>query len=201
MMASFRNWFCSITVILSSLQGYSQTHTPIWPETFEKYNKQTYSYDTLSLNSGSWIVNDAIIGNSNSDRKNGGKSLRIQNNGFITMNFDIMDSPNELSFYYGRYGNDAPAIMALYSSIDSGKTWIKYKNNIHASSILLTSCDVKIAHKKPIRFQIRKISGGRLNIDDINITNSKHIIYSKTTYSLNPKAFLPKTGSTCICNK
>ena len=80
------------------------------------------------------------------------------------MNYDIMDSPNELSLFQGSYGNDAPAVWALYSSIDTGKTWIKYKNNIHTSGKALAKYIIRISHKKPIRFQIRMISGGRLNI-------------------------------------
>ena len=195
-MRKFIIIYLFIFISAFTLEVKSQVKKLVWPETFEKNNKQTLSFDTLNMPSGSWSVYNAVIGHSASDRKNGNQSLRIEQKGFITMNYDIIDGPNNLTFEHALYGNDAAAVWTLYSSIDSGKTWIKYKN-FRTTSSTLSGCNIKIAHKKPIRFQIRKISGGRLNIDDLKITNSSHFI----EYSPKPAPViqLARTGSTCIC--
>ncbi len=190
-----------LLLLILPFVGYTQVNTISWPETFENNSKHSYSLDTLNLSTGSWTVYDALIGSSANDIKNGNKSLRIQHQGFITMNYDIVGSPNQLSFKHATYGNDAPAVFAIYSSIDSGKTWIKYKKDIHSNTNYLSNCIIKIGHQKPIRFQIRKISGGRLNIDDINITNSTNtIVYNyKKPANLNT----PQSGTVttvCVCN-
>lgn len=192
-----------ITLLAFAFSAFAQSKAPLFPESFEKNAKQTFTYDTLNMPSGSWSVYNAIIGHSANDKKNGSQALRIQQQGFITMNYDIVGGPNELSFEHAIYGNDAPAIWAVYSSIDSGKSWIKYKSNIHTTSTTLTHFKIKVAHQKPIRFQIRKISGGRLNIDDISITNSsKVVVYAPVLMS--PTVPVINTaartgGSSCVC--
>jgi len=201
MILPLHRWLLTIIVVCVTFTGFTQSGTPVWPESFENANKSTYSFDTIKLSSGSWTVNDALIGHSALDRKNGNKAIRIQHKGFIIMNYDIMDSPNELSLFQGSYGNDAPAVWALYSSIDTGKTWIKYKNNIHTSGKVLSKYIIRISHKKPIRFQIRMISGGRLNIDDISISNCNHVKNNSVVIARAPsKVNLPKSGGSCTCS-
>src|SRR5580698_8378001 len=59
-----------------------------FPETFESGSKTAYAQANVTLSTGSWNLNDALIGTSTSDHKNATKAVRIENTGMITMNFD-----------------------------------------------------------------------------------------------------------------
>jgi endonuclease G len=140
-----------------------------FPETFETGTKTAYTAANVTLGSGSWNLNDALIGNSTSDRKNGSKSIRIQNAGIVTMNFDVSAAVSVASMYYAKYGTDANSTFELWYSTNSGSSWIKSGSTVTASSTALSKINFTINSTSSTRFQIRKISGGRLNIDDLDI--------------------------------
>ncbi len=60
-----------------------------FPETFESGSKTAYAVASVTLSTGSWTLDDALIGTSTSDRKNAAKSVRIEYTGTVTMNFDV----------------------------------------------------------------------------------------------------------------
>ena len=80
---------------------------PNWPESFNSGTKTSYSAANVTLSTGSWNVNDAILGSSSSDRKIGTKSVRIQNSGTITMNFNLSLGASAVSISHAKYGTDA----------------------------------------------------------------------------------------------
>ena len=103
-----------------------------FPETFESGTKTSYTAANITLASGSWNFNDAVIGTSTSDRKSGTKSARIQNTGIITMNFDITAGVSSVSFNYAKYGSESNSTFELWSSINSGSTWQKMGTTLTA---------------------------------------------------------------------
>ena len=154
------------------------TFSPIvysgFPETFESGTKGAYAAADVALSTGSWNLSDALIGNSTADAKNGTKSVRIQNSGIVSMNFNVTNGAASVSVYYAKYGTDAASTFELWSSVNSGSTWAKVGSTITASSATLTQTTFTTNLVGTARFQIRKISGGRLNIDDITIQDNNN---------------------------
>jgi endonuclease G, mitochondrial len=140
-----------------------------FPETFEAGTKTSYTTADLTLSSGSWNLNDALIGTSSSDRKSGTKSVRIQNVGILSMNFDISTGVSAISFNYAKYSTEANSTFELWASINSGTSWQKIGSTLTASTTTLTKASFTATYTTAVRFQIRKISGGRLNIDDFDV--------------------------------
>ena len=150
---------------------YQKVYTG-FPETFETGSKTAYAVADITLSTGSWNLSDALIGTSTSDAKNGTKSVRIQITGSVTMNFDLANGATSVSLYYAKYGTDASSTFELWSSANVGSTWSKIGNTITASTTTLTQSVFTLTATGNIRFQVRKTSGGRLNIDDINIQDN-----------------------------
>lgn len=143
-----------------------------FPETFESGSKTAYAAADVTLSTGSWNLSDALLGTSTSDAKNGSKSVRVQNSGTITMNFDLTNGATSVSLYYAKFGTDASSTFELWSSSNAGGTWGKVGSTITASTTTLSQTTFTLTASGNIRFQVRKTSGGRLNIDDINIQDN-----------------------------
>ena len=166
--------------VAASMASIAQQKIPL-KEGFEQGHKLSYQNEEVALPSGSWIFTDALIGQSALDKKSEAKSIRIHHQGTVTMNFDYAYGNTKLiTLYHARYGNDAPSVWALYASTDSAKTWQRV-----GDSVITKDNDFKMvtfikSYSGKIRFQIRKLSGGRLNIDDFSIvgngnSNNKHL--------------------------
>ncbi len=146
-----------------------------FPETFESGTKTAYAAANVNLSTGSWNLSDALIGTSVSDRKNGAKSVRMQNSGTITMNFNVTTGASLLTLVYGKYGTDANSTFEAWVSQNSGSTWSKVGSTITASSTTLNAASFSLSVTGNVRFQIRKTGGGRLNIDDISIDDNSSV--------------------------
>ena len=140
-----------------------------FPETFETGSKTSYTINNVTFTSGSWSLSDALIGTSSSDRKSGTKSIRIQNTGILSMNFNVSTGVSAISFNYAKYSTEANSTFELWSSINSGSTWQKVGSTLTASSTTLTKASFTATYTTAVRFQIRKLSGGKLNIDDFDV--------------------------------
>lgn len=140
-----------------------------FPEGFESATKTSYTTATLNLSSGSWIFNNALVGTSSTDRKLGSKSVRIQSTGSLTLNTDITIGVSKVSFFYARYASESSSTLELWASTNAGSTWLKVGNTVSVTSTTLSQASFSVNYTGPVRFQIRKISGGRLNIDEIDI--------------------------------
>ena len=64
-------------------------------ESIETGTKTSYTTANVTLASGSWSFNDALIGNTTADRKVGTKSARVRNSGKLTMNFNKADGSGD----------------------------------------------------------------------------------------------------------
>jgi endonuclease G len=143
-----------------------------FPEDFESGSKTAYAAADVALATGSWNLNDALIGTSSSDRKNGLKSVRIENSGIVTMNFDEASGCSQVTIAHGTYGSDASSTWGLWYSTNGGSTWTQTGSNITTSSAVLSTATFTMNLNGSVRFQLRKLSGGRLNIDDFSITDN-----------------------------
>lgn len=144
-----------------------------FPEDFESGTKGSYASGTVSLSSGSWTLDDALIGNLAADAKNGSQSVRMRNTGTLTMNFDVSGA-DVVTIAHAKYGSDANSTWQLWYSTNAGSTWQQSGSTVTSSSTSLSTVTFNTALTGNVRFQVRKISGGtaRINIDDFSISNS-----------------------------
>lgn len=140
-----------------------------FPEGFEAGSKTAYAQANVTLGTGSWNLNDALIGTSTSDHINGAKGVRIENTGIVTMNFDVTNGVVQASVAYAKYGSDASSTFSLWYSTNAGSTWTQTGSTITASSTTVSTATFNLTVSGNVRFQLRKLSGGRLNIDDVSI--------------------------------
>ena len=163
----------------TSISTYSRAAYSGFPETFESGTKTAYTTADIALSTGSWNLNDALIGNSTADVKKGTKSVRIQNSGVVSMNFNVTSGAYDVSVYYAKYGTDAASTFELWASTNSGSTWSKVGSTITVSTTALTQTTFTANIAGTVRFQIKKTSGGRLNIDDIVINDNNNTTPTK----------------------
>ncbi len=145
---------------------------PNWPESFNSGTKTSYTAANVTLTTGSWNLNDAILGSSSSDRKVGTQSVRIQNSGTITMNFNLSLGASAVSISHAKYGTDANSTWSLWSSTNNGVNWTQVGSTISTTSTTLQTANFTISISGAVRFQLRKLSGGRLNIDNFSISDN-----------------------------
>ncbi len=144
----------------------------ILSEGFEAGGKTAYAAANVTLGTGSWYLDDALTGNSSSDRKTGSWSARVRNTGKVRMNFNVT-SAGTFSVQHAKYGSDANSTWELWKSTNSGSSWTKVGSTITTSSTTLTTANFTVNSSSAVRFELRKVSGGtnRINFDNISITD------------------------------
>lgn len=149
-----------------------------FPEGFETGTKTAYTTGSVTLGSGSWTLNDALIGNTTADAKTGSWSARVRNLGIVGMNFNTTTGASTVSVSHAVYGTDGSSTWELWKSADSGSTYAKVGSTVTSSSASLQTVSFTVNQSGNLRFQIRKVSGGtnRINLDNIAIEQ-----YSTTT--------------------
>lgn len=151
--------YCFIVVCLLALQ-YATAQN----ETFENASKQGYAKADMNTTSGTWILDEALIGTDDKDIKNGRKSVRIKDGGKITTKFDF--TATGLSIAYGTYDPDKNNSLEVWVSTDGGSTWKK------AGVVSKMQSKLEVARfglNGKMRLELRNVSnsGARINIDDI----------------------------------
>ncbi len=151
--------------------GNSQAAT-ILTEGFEAGGKSAYAAANVTLSTGSWFLDEALTGNTASDRKTGTWSARVRDLGKIRMNFNV-SSAGTVSISHAKYGSDGTSTWQLWKSTNSGSSWTQVGSTQTTSSTTLTTANFTVNNAGAIRFEIRKISGGanRINFDNISITD------------------------------
>jgi endonuclease G len=162
-----------VTDLSGSLGGTAAVYAN-FPEGFDSGSKGAYAVGNVTLPSGTWTLDDALIGSLSGDRKNGTKSVRIENTGTVTMAFDVADGASQVSVAHGVYGNDASSTWQLWYSTNGGSTWTQTGSTITTSSTSLTTATFTLNISGNVRFEIKKLSGGRLNIDDFSISDNNN---------------------------
>jgi endonuclease G len=152
--------------------SYAKAVYSTFPETFESGSKGSYAAADVTLSTGVWNFDDALIGTLSTDRKNGAKSARIENSGLITMKFDVTNGASEVDIKHAVFSSDGSSTWQLWYSTDGGSTWTQTGSTITTSSTTLTTATFLMNINGNVRFQVRKLSGGRLNLDDFSITDN-----------------------------
>jgi endonuclease G len=135
-------------------------------EDFETGSKGGYAAADINLITGSWNFNDALIGSTATDVKDGLKSVRLRT-GDIAMNFDI-SGLKSLIIKHAKYGTDANSTWQLLESTDGGATWTQVGTDINETSKTLVADTFKVTVTTKVRFEIKKAVGTtRVNIDDV----------------------------------
>ncbi len=145
-------------------------------ENFDSGEKSGYSGASVELSSGTWFLDDALLGSLSNDKFNGSQSVRMDRRngktGNIYMQFDKQNGADDVSFYLAHYGNNANgATLQVQYSVDAGSSWTNIGDEITAPADL-TLYTIPVQIDGNIRFKFVQ-SGGtdRMNIDDVLITD------------------------------
>ena len=138
-------------------------------EDFEEGNKTSYAPASVSLETGSWFFDDALIGTLEQDKKNGYRSARIRN-GFIRMDFCYPQGMSELSVYAANFSSDTGGELQVRYSTDQGQTWSDLGDAIPLTDEL-TEYTIQPNISGNVRLKFEKASGNRINLDDILISD------------------------------
>ncbi|MBP1974637.1 Ig domain protein group 2 domain protein [Cohnella thailandensis] len=138
-------------------------------ENYESGSKTAYAVASITLGSGAWTFDNALIGDSTSDKKNGSKSARIRSAGSIAMNFDVTGAAS-VTVKHANFGSDAGANWKLQKSTNSGSSWTDV-GSTYTSGSALASQTIAVGESGTVRFRIvvGGTSGQRINMDDFEI--------------------------------
>ena len=154
------------TFLLTVSAAASNTLT----EGFETGTKTAYAVGNVTFPSGPWTLDDALVGNTASDRKNGLQSLRVRN-GKVTMAFDCPNGAQTVTINHGKYGTDGDSSWELWYSTNGGTSWTIAGPAVVCNSTTLAAASFTLSVTGPVRFEVRKTVGGtnRINLDDFQI--------------------------------
>jgi endonuclease G len=143
--------------------------TSAFPETFETGSKGAYGDADEPLATGLWHFQDALIGSSPQDHKNGARAARLRNRGRLSMRFNAVAGVRRIRISAAAYGTDGPSTWELWLSRDGGRTYSRTGQPVVTSGPGLKTHVFAGLANEPLRLEIRKTSGpnNRLDIDDI----------------------------------
>ena len=139
-------------------------------ENFETGTKSAYADGTVTLSTGVWDFNDALLGNLSTDHKDGTQCARVRNTGELTMEFDFT-GVTSVTVGHAEFGSDGSSTWQLWASTDGGSTFTQVGSTVTTSSTTLQTASFTVTATGNVRFQIRKISGGtnRIDFDDFTV--------------------------------
>ena len=139
-------------------------------EHFETGTKAAYADGTVTLSTGVWNFNDALLGTLSTDHKDGTQAARVRNTGELTMEFDFT-GVTSVSVGHAEFGSDGSSTWQLWASTNGGTTFTQVGSTVTTSSTTLQTASFTVTATGNVRFQIRKISGGtnRIDFDDFTV--------------------------------
>ncbi|MFC4102011.1 lamin tail domain-containing protein [Paenibacillus xanthanilyticus] len=140
-------------------------------ESFDNGTKTAYTAGSVTLGSGAWYFDNALIGNSTSDQKNGTQSARVRSAGSIAMSFNAAKAVS-VKVKHANFGSDTGATWKLQKSVNNGSTWTDVSASF-SSTASLTEQTIAVNETGAVRFRllVAGTSGSRLNFDDFQIVN------------------------------
>lgn len=155
-----------VSLLFCACSSEEQLSSAKITEDFEVGSKGSYAVAEVTLKSGAWTLDDALLGTSDEDAKRGAKAVRLRNEGKITTNFNA--AAKKISISYGLYGSDGNSSWELWTSIDGGKSWKKAGNTVSTTTKALKTATFDVVGTNGIRIEVRKMADSeRINIDDI----------------------------------
>lgn len=156
---------------LVSAAAFAQTTQ----ENFDTGTKTEYAAGPVGLASGTWILDDALLGNTDQDRKTGAQALRLRQSGKLTMDFALPQGAGTFSLQHAIYGKDGSSSWELWAQAGdcSCNKWTKIGATVSTTSHSLQTATFTLNLPGPVRLEIRKVSGGkaRLNLDELVLTS------------------------------
>jgi endonuclease G len=139
-------------------------------EGFETGSKAAYAAANVALSSGTWNLDDALIGTSASDVKVGAKAVRVRGSGRVTMQFDVAGGVGSVTVMHARYGTDTGGSFGLFWSQNSGGTWTQAGASVTPGASLATA-SFAVNRSGAVRLQLRKLDGtsSRIDLDAISV--------------------------------
>jgi len=144
-------------------------------EDFEDGSKGGYAPAIVNLQSGPWMLNDALLGNQSGDKRIGSQSVRLRD-GFIAMEFDISGA-GEVRFFHansGFSGDTGGKIQVQYSQ-NGGGSWSNAGPELTSPEGDLEQAAVPVNLGGDIRFRIIRTAGNRISIDNFEVTAFEEI--------------------------
>lgn len=167
-------WDAYASDTISNLGSHTMTAAPavmILNEAFESGSKGSYTAGNVTLATGSWFMDNALIGNLSTDKKNGLQAARIKAAGSISMNFNAAGAKT-VKISHANFGTDTGAAWKLQKSINNGSSWTDVTGTFTSSSTLAVQ-SITVNETASVRFRIlvSGTAGSRINIDDVQIYN------------------------------
>lgn len=158
----------------TAVTSHASEHlTESFTEDFSGTFKGSYEAGTITAASGTWLLEDALIGRSERDAADGKPAVRIRYQGRLAMQFDVPQA-HQVKVGYAVYGNDAPADWQLWIA-EAGVSGLKQTGNtITAKDNNIQYAVFPVQAKGAVRFEIRKTSGSnsRLLITSVAISTA-----------------------------
>ncbi len=163
--------FSNVTASHTITAAFAASAGSSLKETFDTGTKTAYATGSVGLSTGTWTLNDALLGNTTADRKVGAQSVRTRNSGKVTMTFNFATGAKTVSVKHAKYGSDGNSTWGLWYSTNSGSTWTQAGGTVTTSSTTLATATFTVNVAGAIRFEIRKTDGSanRVNFDDFQI--------------------------------
>ncbi|WP_260625629.1 DNA/RNA non-specific endonuclease [Hymenobacter sediminicola] len=171
--------------------------TTAFPETFETGSKGAYTNAEEPLSTGRWLFEDALIGSSEQDHKNGAHAARLRGQGRLRMQFDAPAGVRTIRVSSAMYGQDAAGTWELWGSIDGGRSYRRIGQPVRVQGPRLLSTTFQAgATTTPLRLEIRKTDGAatRLNIDDIALETASGAAVAGGSVATTPATPQPGTS-------
>ncbi|WP_426491301.1 DNA/RNA non-specific endonuclease [Hymenobacter sp. 102] len=140
-------------------------------ESFDSGTKTTYPAASVTLGTGSWTLDDALLGADAQDHKAGAQAVRLQQRGTLTMDFFLPDGASTVTVQHAAYGTDPTAAFELWYQTQGCADWVRVGQPVVATGYALQTASFPVGVPGALRFQLRKVSGGaaRLNLDNFTV--------------------------------
>ena len=144
-------------------------------EDFEGASKGGYAAAIVNLESGPWMLNDALLGNQSGDKRIGSQSVRLRD-GFIAMEFDISGA-GDVRFYHANAGfsGDTGGKIQLQYSQNGGSSWNNVGPELASPEEDLEQASIAVNKEGNIRFRIIRTAGNRISIDNFEVTEFEEV--------------------------
>jgi hypothetical protein len=151
----------------------AKTESAGFTESFETGTKSSYAAADVTLSSGTWNFNDALLGNLSTDVKNGSQAARVRNSGKLTMKFDYPGGAATVTIAHARFGTDGNSTWQLWYSTNGGSSYAQAGSTVTTGSSSLQTASFTLNIGGNIRFEIRKTDGSsnRIDFDDFTVTS------------------------------
>ncbi|MDO7849531.1 choice-of-anchor D domain-containing protein [Hymenobacter sp. M29] len=156
----------------SGTQTLTVTGTPTgFFEPFEMGTKGAYTTGSVTLATGSYTFDEALLGTANNDLKNGAKSARIRQ-GSVTMNFDKANGAGTITLLAGNYSGDSNGQLVVSVSNGGTTAYTAYISPTTAVTNTLQPYTFTANIAGPVRIRIsNSAASGRISVDDLQISD------------------------------